>query len=748
MTVVHGYLLDPNIRIATLTGPPGIGKTRLSLAAAQEVLSDFKDGVFFVALAPLERPGLMALTIIQALGFAEMERKPPLEQLKDGIGDRQILLVLDNLEHLIDEAAVLVSDLLSACPCLKILATSREALRVPGEWIYPVPALKMPTGQLQSMEQVSQYTALGLFVERARAVRPDFVPTTDHLQTVATICSQLDGLPLAIELIAAHVRLMSLQALLAKLDDQFILYADGMRAVPDRQKTLNNAISWSYDLLTPEEQNLFTRLSVFSGGFTLDAAEAIFSQTVTGKSIPELIALLADKSLLQRILDAHGETRFTMLMTIQQFALGRLRQVGEETDIRDRHLAYFLDFAEQADKQIHGPDQARWLNLLEMELNNFRTALDWCISNQKTESALRLLGALGWAWDVHAQYFEARSWFHKIKSLPDIKDHPVCYATLLNHIARHDWMLGNMPEARALLEESQGIWLGLGASGEQGLADTFRWLGSVAFWGESDKSLAQYYFEESLKSSQKHEDPHGIALSLLFLGVINYNDGLALDRFEQSLDLFRPLGDLYWIASLLKIFSWKFRDQGNFEKAHLHLSDSLEIYEEIGFKEGIVEDLLNRGLLFQHEGKYVQAEQFYYQSLQLSREYALKADESNVNYYLGLLSLQQNDFVQAEQHFKEDYRLSHKISKGTTTDFLYGSAAVASGLNRPEHAAWLYGAMQACGKNPYHHPWKQEVLEQYINIAREQLGGKKFDELAGEGSSMSIEQAVKYALEN
>ena len=748
MAVVHGYLLHPNIRIATLTGPPGIGKTRLSLAAAQEVLSDFKDGVFFVALAPLEKPGLMALAIIQALGFAEMERKPPLEQLKDGIGDRQILLVLDNLEHLIDESAALVFDLLSGCPCLKILATSREALRVPGEWIYPVPALKMPPGQLQSMEQVSQYAALGLFVERARAVQPDFVPTTDHLQTVATICSQLDGLPLAIELIAARIRWMSPHALLAKMNDQFILSADGMRAVSHRQKTLKNAISWSYNLLTSEEQSLFAQLSVFTGGFTLDAAEAVFFHTVTNKSVSDLLALLADKSLLQRTLDPQGEPRFNMLMTIQQFARDTLGYLGENAEIRNRHLAYFLNLAEQADKQIHGPDQADWLNLLEEELNNFRTALAWCISNQRTESALRLLGALGWAWDVRGHYFDARNWFQKIRSLPDIEEYPAYYATLLNRIAHHDWVLGDMPEARTLLKESQEIWLGLGPAGEQGLADSFRTLGSVAFYGESDKYFAQICFEKSLEYSRKNADKHGQAVSLCFLGLINYIDESALSLFKQGLDLAHQTGDLYWVACILRPLGWKFRDQGEFQKAHLYLSDALAIFEAIGFKEGIVESLLDRGILFQHEGNYVQAERFYYQSLQLSREYALKGDESNVNYYLGLLSLQQNDFVQAKQHFKEDYRISHKMSEGTTADFLYGSAAVASGLNKPEHAAWLYGAMQACGKNPYHHPWKQGVLDQYINIAREQLGEKRFEELAVEGRRMSLEQAIGYALED
>jgi predicted ATPase/transcriptional regulator with XRE-family HTH domain len=750
-TKVHEYLLDPHIRLVTLIGPPGIGKTRLSLAAAREVISDFPEGTFFVALAPVETSGLIPLTVVQTLGFVETELKSPIEQLKNGIGDKQMLIVLDNLEHVIDAAALLVSDLLSACPRVKILTTSREALRVPGEWVYPLPTLKLPTdAQLQSMdmEQDQQYAALTLFAERARAVRPDFLLTDDNLPTVATICTQLDGLPLAIELIAARIRWMSPQALLAKLNDQFILSADGMRAVPVRQKTLNNAILWSYNLLTPEEQNLFARLSIFSGGFTVDAAVAIFSRIVTNKSVSDLIALLADKSLLQITFDSQGKLRFTMLVTIQQFALDRLRYLGEETEIRNRHLAYFLDFAEQADKQIHGPDQANWLNLLEMEHNNFRTTLDWCVSQQKTESALRLLGALGEAWHIRCHHYEARSWFNKIRTLPDTKDYPAYYASLLNHLGRHNWVLGDMREARTLLEESQEIWLGLGSGGERGLAETFRWMGAVALWGESDKNKAQSYFEKSLELSQKNDDHNGKAVSLFFLSRINDSDDSAVGLLEESLNLFQQMGNLFWIAQVFKHLGWRSRDQGNFQKAHLYLTDYLAIYEEIGFKQGIMHGLWDMGRLFHHEGDYDQAEGCYQQFLHFSREYGLQRDEALANFSLGLISLQRNDFVLTAQYFKENYWLTHAVNEKLSTSLLlYGLAAVASGLNEPERAAKLYGAMQGIfGRSPSSW-WDQEKLDWHIEISREQLGEKRFDELAAEGCAMPLDQAVKYALE-
>ena len=747
IAAVREYLLQAGIRLVTLIGPPGIGKTRLSIESARGSLNDFPDGVFFVALAPLEDSSLIAAVIVQTLGYVEAKSQPARQQLVEGIGEKQILIVLDNCEHLIDDVASLASELLSGCSHLKILTTSREALRIPGEWLYYVPRLNVPKeGSAIDMEAVSEFPALILFAERARAVRPDFALNADNIQSVESICAQLDGLPLAIELLAARMRLMSPQALLERWSEQLILSSDGMRAVSTRQKTLNHAIGWSFDLLSYEEQKLFARLSVFSGGFMLDAAESIFSQTVKDKSISNLIASLLDKSLLQRTFDS--ETRFTMLVTIQQFALNCLRSTGEESEVRNWHLAYFLELAEQADKEIHGPDQVEWMDRLEKEIDNFRAALEWCVSSQKTESALRLLIALDWSWRVRGHHSEARSWFEQIHALPEITAYPALYARLLNHSGLRNWLSGEIREAQSVLSKSQSIWIKLGVDGEQGLAEALRLMGLVALSSEGDYTTAQAFFEKSLTLYQKHGDQRGMALVM----YQRNDESLALSLSEQSLDLLHQLGDLWGIGRVSQALGQLFLNQGNYEKARFFFEQHLRIDEELDFKHGTVIALGNLGDLYRYQRNYGQAEHYYEKSLLMCRDYDLKNEGGYNLYSLGMLALHQNNYSLAKQRFIDVFDLERKIyeDKLKVCDLLTGLAAVAAGTNQPELAAKLYGAAQAILETTDYRfsLFDQAEFDRHLQIAREQLGGERFEALATEGRAMTMEQAIAYALED
>jgi predicted ATPase len=354
------YLTNPTIRIVTITGPPGIGKTRLGVELSHQAIRMFPGGVFFIELDQLEDPRSIAPAIVQALGYSDVKGKTSFQRLIEGIRDQHLLLLLDNVEHLIQAATTLVTDLLSACPRLNILITSRESLRITGEWIYPVSTLFAPIETKSvvfdsSLEQ--QYPALALFSKRARAVQPDFVLTADNLDTVAAICNRLDCLPLAIELVTPHLRLMTPQALLEHLNGQSLLTVESKRSLPARQSSLLNAIRWSFELLTVAEKDIFRHLSVFKGGFTLVMAEGLAQRLAFEGEMIHLIASLVDKSLLDRRLDSTGESRFHMLSAIHQFASDQLREWGRETEARNQHSTCFLELAQKADGEIHGPEQ-------------------------------------------------------------------------------------------------------------------------------------------------------------------------------------------------------------------------------------------------------------------------------------------------------------------------------------------------------------------------------------------------------
>jgi predicted ATPase/DNA-binding XRE family transcriptional regulator len=746
--ILRNCVLTHDTRLVTLIGPPGIGKTRLSLQVATDLQADFADGVFFVPLASITNPNLVAPVIEQTLGLVRTDQRSDLERLKEGINDRQLLIVLDNFEQII-EAASIAPELLAACPRLKLIVTSRESLRVPGEWLYPVPTLTIPDetqSKRLSFEVATDFSALRLFIERARAVRPDFALTSDNFRTVATICRQLDGLPLAIELIAARIRLMSPQALLSRLTSDFMLRADGMRGVSFRQKTLHQAIAWSYDLLDLEEQKLFAALSVFSGGFTPEAAQAV-------TQIPNVIAgltSLLDKSLLVRAPTAHDEVRFSQLVMIRDFALDRLRERHEEAALRDRLLVYFLDLAEVGDQKMRGPDQVEWGARLENEYDNFRAALEWSVSTAKSESALRLLCALGWPWEVGGHYREARTWLDKIRALPDISNYPDRYARLLNHVGRFNLTLGNGSDGRDLLEESEAISQKLGSNGSLSLAEALNWQGLHRIWFDHDPRAAKAIFARSLELNKQSADPHGVALSTFHLGIAEidlteYESALA--HLEKSLTLFRQYGDLFFIARVSLYLGYLFLNQRNYDQARSFFEQHLKIDTQIQYWDGMADGWYNLGNLFRQQSKYEQASRCYEESVIVRREHGL--DRYYATYDSGLLALYCNDYTLAAQRFTHLLSLVRNSDKQENVGaLLTGSAAVAGGIDQPERAARLSGAAQAYFeiRDDRIPPLDQAEFDRHIQIARQQLGEARFAALQAEGHALSLDKAIELAL--
>ena len=617
VAVICEYLSRADIRLVTLVGPPGIGKTRLSTEAARQSLRDFPDGVFFIALAPLDDPTLIASTLAQTLGFVGVKNLSTSEQLVKGIGDKQMLLVLDNCEHLIEGVVSLAPALLSACSRLKILTTSRESLRTPGEWQYLVPTLSVPKEKSPvDLETVSQFPALTLFAERARAVRSDFTLNAENIQPVASICAQLDGLPLAIELIAARVRLMSPQFLLAKMNDQFVLSANGMRAPSTRQKTLNNAIGWSYNLLSDEEQKMFARLSVFSGGFTLEAAEAIFSRTTVDKSVSDLVASLLDKSLLQRT--AEDEARFSMLVTIQKFALDRLQAMGEESEVRYWHFDYFLNLAEAGESHMYGHGQLEWLRHLQAELDNFRGAFEWNLAQQtNVEKSLRLASALGSFWRIRSDFHEAQHWLEIVLSLDEAEHYPNVYAKALLIMGIIQMMYVSPEVGEPLL--SQSVMLARRLDDNHILGEALDFLGlAQAFQKKYDQ--AHTLLEESQMLFHAANDKKGIALTKWHLGWIFEDEGNQTTAFEllkQALTLLEELGDIHRQSILLRVIGWHLLEAGDFKQGSAMLRRALSAAYKVGSKLEVGNTFMDLAFGEEQQSNFAKSVQFLWTAQKL-----------------------------------------------------------------------------------------------------------------------------------